>query len=149
MVAKIVTGKGQEILVDDEDFEWLSGFSWCKSHEYAVRSYPKEFMHRMIFGLKPGDKRMVDHVNGNGMDNRRENLRLCDHAGNGHNTGRRSTNTSGFKGVTWDKARRRWKAHIRHDAKKINLGRFDCPKEAHEVYCLAADMLHGEFANHG
>jgi hypothetical protein len=91
----------------------------------------------------------VDHINGNGLDNRKANLRLATVAENSQNARRRKDNASGFKGVYWDKYWKRWKAQIRYDGKCKRLGTFSTPEEAHEAYCRAAQDFHGQFANTG
>lgn len=112
---------------------------------YAVRT--KEdgstaLMHRVILGVDHGQE--IDHVNCNGLDNRRNNLRACSRNDNAHNVGRNSLNTSGFKGVSRDKAR--WRAVITSDGIKIHLGTFPTAKAAVRAYDSAAIRLFGAFA---
>ena len=97
-------------------------------------------------GLGRGDKSVVDHINGNGLDNRKANLRIASATENGRNRRRHSNNTSGFKGVKKDKGR--WVANIGGSKNRIRLGSFETPEEAHAAYCEAANRLHGEFARH-
>ena len=147
------------MLVDDADFDELSKVSWFVSrHGYARRNYyvrlpvgkrVNEEMHRKIVGLVKGDKRQVDHLNGNRLDNRRCNLRICTHAQNMRNKGAHPSNTSGFKGVSYLKRSGKWKAVIYSDKKQKHLGTFETPELAHEAYKRAAIQLHGEFANYG
>jgi hypothetical protein len=139
-------------IVDDEDFDRLSERSWyLTTYSYAAASIGGTTvrMHRFILGLEIGDPRIVDHVNGNILDNRRQNLRICTVAQNMMNSKLRSDNASGYKGVTWVKRWNRWQARIVISGKQKTLGSFGSPEEAHEVYCLAADMIYGEFANYG
>lgn len=146
---------GEEAIVDDADYERLAAYRWYFTAGYAIRKVgpwrqPYQLlMHRDILGLQKGDGRIVDHINGNPLDNRRENLRVCRHIDNMRNRGASRTNTSGFKGVSWHKNRKRWMANIQYEGKSRYLGSFPDSESAHEFYCLAADMLHGEFANHG
>ena len=88
----------------------------------------------------------VDHINHIPLDNRRSNLRLASRQQNVHNVGIRRNNTSGYKGVSFDKERSKWKAQIKINYRNVLLGRFDTPEEAHQAYCEAARKLHGEFA---
>jgi hypothetical protein len=88
----------------------------------------------------------IDHINGERTDNRWSNLRLATRAQNIRNSRRRSTNTTGFKGVSWQSARKKWVAAITVNGIKRSLGRFDCPAEAHAAYVRAAEKYHGEFA---
>jgi hypothetical protein len=97
-------------------------------------------------GLEYGDGKSVDHINGNPLDNRRENLRICTQQENSWNQRKRRTNTCGFKGVYWDKGAKKYQAQICKDGKRKYLGLFDCPEKAHEAYCKAAQELHGEFS---
>jgi hypothetical protein len=88
----------------------------------------------------------VDHENRNGLDCRRTNLRLATHRQNIMNTGLRPANTSGYKGVSWDKENQKWRASIRAYGRSYNLGRFSTKEEAARAYNEAASRLHGSFA---
>ena len=91
----------------------------------------------------------IDHINGQPADNRFSNLREASRTENNRNTKISKNNQSGFKRVTRNKKNGKWAAHIRSNDKQKFLGNFETPELAHEFYCLAADMLHGEFANYG
>jgi hypothetical protein len=99
----------------------------------------------MVTGEDPG-KYHVDHINCNPLDNSFANLRLATNAQNACNRGKPSTNSSGYKGVTWKKLKNKWSAQIMINYKKKNLGYFNTPEEAHAAYCKAAKELHGDFA---
>lgn len=88
----------------------------------------------------------IDHRDRDPGNNRWANLRDATHAQNQRNTAAQCNNTSGFKGVTWHKGRRKWMAFITVDGKHRNLGRFDTAEAAHAAYVLAATEHHGEFA---
>jgi hypothetical protein len=88
----------------------------------------------------------VDHINGNTLDNRRENLRSVTHAQNLMNQKLSRANKSGFKGVSMDRSSGKWRAHITKDGIVRQLGYFPTPELAHEAYCTAAAIFHGEFA---
>ena len=153
----ICTRKGEEILVDDEDYEWLNQYTWRidVSHGYAMTTLPRDsngrqrhiYMHRLITGLQPGDGLEADHWNRNKADNQRGNLRVCTQLENKKNIGRRKSNTAGYKGVTFDKKTGRWIAQRTCDNKLHFLGRFTSPEIAHEAYKKAALEMHGEFAS--
>jgi hypothetical protein len=106
--------------------------------------------HRLVFLMYHGYlPKEVDHIDGNEANNAIENLRLATPSQNMRNRGKQSNNKSGFKGVSWDKRKAKWRATIRINTVAKHLGYFDCPKEAHEAYCQAAAKYHGEFANFG
>lgn len=122
---------------------------------YLVRTIIREnkrtlqLFHREFLGLVLGDKNIPDHQYGNGLNNHSDNLRLVTHQQNGMNAQRSSKNTSGFKGVSWNKALNKWRAYIGYNGKHIHLGYFDTKEEAHEAYCAKAIELFGDFANFG
>lgn len=88
----------------------------------------------------------VDHDNHDKTDNRISNLRDSTHSQNQHNRSAYSNNTSGYKGVSYKKANKKWFAHIRVNGKRIHLGYFFTPKDAHNAYQKAAKIYHGKFA---
>lgn len=115
----------------------------------TIRSFP-HLAHRVAWAILYGEvPEQIDHINGDGEDNRLCNLRACTQADNQHNQAVRKTNKSGYKGVCWSDRLGRWRATIFINGKQKHLGLFDCPEEAHKAYCAAADELHGDFANHG
>lgn len=152
----IVLSNGAVSLVDADDAHRVVGWTWRQSKGYAVRGtkaagkFRTLRLHREIMSAElataPAGTE-VDHINGNKLDNRRANLRLATHAENARNRGAPRSNTSGFKGVSWNRRDNRWQAHIRTDGKLRSLGYFNSAGEAHAAYCEAADALHGAFAN--
>jgi hypothetical protein len=140
--------QGKFALVDDEDFEWLSQWRWHFDHKgYAIRDTQEHtiYMHRLIANIPEG--LFTDHINGNGLDNRRKNLRPCNTAQNSANQRIRKDNTSGYKGVTWDTERKIWAAQCHTVGRKhIFLGRFENIEDAARAYDKKAIELHGEFA---
>ena len=128
--------QGQVALVDDEDYERLSQWKlWCALKRgrtfYAGRSGTRKngkryviHMHREILRLQPGDGE-VDHINHNGLDNRRSNLRVVSHKINSRNRRKHKCNTSGYNGVVWEKKSKKWRARIDMDRKNIHLGLFN------------------------
>lgn len=145
-------------LVDDEDYHWLICYKWyCAQNVngtfYArYKSYaeekPKELhMHRLIMKAKMNE--LVDHKDFNGLNNQKENLRLCTKAQNNIHSGPKITNVSGYKGVIKDARNKnniRWRAQITIDYKAIHLGSFSTKEEAAKAYNKAAYDAFGEFA---
>lgn len=146
----IILSKGVRTLVDREIAEGLGKRRWwanvtVQRKTYAIgrpngRSGGLFYLHRLIIGAMPGQ--IVDHVNGNSLDNRRANLRLCDRSGNAASRAL-ATGPSGYRGVYRD--RRRWRAMIHSGAKK-SLGTFDTAISAALAYDAAARVAFGEFA---
>lgn len=102
------------------------------------------YVHRFILKAKKNES--VDHINGNKLDNRRENLRICTHQQNMCNTKISTTNKTGVKGVHWSQERQKWSAQIGVKNKTISLGRFNSFEEAVNARFIAEQKFHGEFA---
>lgn len=162
MVRRIPLTQGQYALVDDEDYGWLIRWKWTVAKGRAVRSErvsetpgitrhnrKKIQMHRVILGARPGEQ--VDHINRDKLDNRRENLRIATGSQNQHNKAaillRKGKETSSvYKGVSWNRKKRKWWVGIAVNGKTIHVGRFNDEVEAAKAYDEAARRLHGEFA---
>lgn len=152
---KLRLTNGKYTLVDDAQYGELSQYTWMLNNSgYAYRKdylgkiegkyrYKTVLIHRHIMGATSG--KQIDHINGNRLDNRRSNLRFCSQKDNMANSRKPSTNTSGYKGVSWDKQRNKWVAYIYRE-KSINLGGFGTVEEAHLAYIDAAKKHSGEFA---
>lgn len=145
-------------LIDDGDYEKVSGIKWSMpkvDYPYAIGNIKiggkwktGVRMHRLIMGAK--SSQMVDHINGNCLDNRRMNLRFCDKSGNGQNSKIPKNNRSGYKGVTYypryEKYGTPWMAQIGFNMKHTTIGYFPTSIEAARAYNKRAKELHGEFA---
>lgn len=151
-MAEIELTKGLVALVDDEDAAYLlAAGNWyanrTRKRWYAARSvrasagWTVERMHSFLTGWP-----FVDHVNGDGLDNRRANLRRATPSQNCANKGTPANNTSGFKGVSWHKATGRWRAYVGGSRDRQELGFFDDIEEAARAYDAAAIARYGEFA---
>jgi len=101
-------------------------------------------MHELI--MNPGMGQEIDHKNGNGLDNRRDNLRICTHANNMCNRRIGKNNKSGYKGVYFTKSGNAWRSKLRFKGRNINLGNFKKPIDAAIAYDNAAMKYFGEFA---
>lgn len=162
LTVEIPLTKGYIAIVDAVDGD-LTQYKWSaydkKNLPYAGRtaygggSRWLVLMHRVILErvlnrpLLREEK--VDHWNGNGLDNRRENLRLANNAQNARNRKRSVVNKTGYKGVSYEKNpnyKSKWVAQIKVNGKRIHLGHFATPEDAYVAYCEAAQKYHGEFA---
>jgi hypothetical protein len=137
MVKKIKLSQSKYALVDDEDFKELSKYKWySRKHRntyYATRNIQGENkirrMHRVIMDNPKGYQ--IDHINHDGLDNRKENLRLVTNRQNHQN--RINQGVSKYPGVSWDKQSNKWEARKTIDGKLYWLGRFDTETEAHNA----------------
>lgn len=150
--------QGKVALVDDADYEELSEYKWYASKYkniwYAERmgrtSWGKRYvirMHRQILGLNYKDNNYVDHWNHNGLDNRRQNLRVCTQTQNCYNKRHQHQKSSGFQGVSWCDRQLQWRASITYKNSHKFLGYFDFEEEAAKAYNKAAEESFGEFAS--
>lgn len=130
-------------IVDDGDFDVVSRFKW-HAHKSGTKYYAMTdlgtdgkrtmlYMHKLILYPTPRG-REIDHVNGNGLDNRKENMRFASRQQNSMNRPPPRNNTSGFKGVGWHKKSSKWKAAASVGGKTIHLGLFGSKAEAADAY---------------
>ncbi len=158
MAPVIQLTQGKVARVSQEDFDFLSQWKWCANKArnnggyYAVRNSrgpgkrKQVRMHRVIAdraGLALTHQ--IDHIDGDGLNNTRPNLRAATYAQNNQNRGKTKRNTSGIKGISWDKQRSKWLAQICCDTIRYKLGRFNTKEMAAEAYRKAANKLHKEF----
>jgi AP2 domain/HNH endonuclease len=150
--------RDQVTIVDRDDFEWLNQWKWqaefCPNTSgfYAVRGIKDEAgkpgtarMHRLIIGAQPGQ--IVDHVDRNSLNNTRANLRIVTAEQNSVNCRLlKRHNTSGFRGVSWDKRDKLWRAALSVNRRTIYLGGFKTPEAAAAAYDAAAKKQHGGFS---
>ena len=164
-VYQIPLSQGKVTLVSPEDYHFLIQNKWCtqvkpRTH-YALRNISITNpdaktkrttlkMHRVILARMVGCDLLktehCDHINGNGLDNRRENLRICTNQENIRNQLPTRGGSSQYKGVCWDKSKGKWQSNITLDGRQRNLGRFTSEVEAAKAYDAAALKHWGRFA---
>lgn len=145
--------QGQFATVDDSDYALVSRFKWSawkhRRTYYAVRTIcvhrkqQRVAMHRLIMGTP---KCLVDHINGNGLDNRRSNLRLATDSQNKWNMGKSSKGSTQYKGVHWRPRLKKFTCQISVNNRTRYLGLFQTAIAAALAYDKAAVVLRGEFA---
>ena len=146
--------KGKFTVVDPDDFETLSKCKWHVTKNgntfYAKRNAPTRknttpiYMHRCIIKVPPGH--VVDHINHNGLDNRKANLRPATRAQNNRHSKKRRNTSSKYKGVNWYSREKRFVAKITTDGNTVTLGYFKDEIQAAKAYDKAAKKYHKEFA---
>lgn len=154
-VAYITLTKGYEAIIDAADVSLVGGRNWhAKPYKHAVYAARSKWvngrdlherLHRLIANAPDGMD--VDHIDGDGLNNRRANLRIATRSENCCNQRLPEHSTSGLKGANWKKEAGKWRAQIAVRGRKKHLGYFATPEAAHEAYLAAAEKLHGDFAN--
>jgi len=153
--------RGMVAIIDSASAEEIGKHNWCAlinpdrraCYAYRIAHQPdgrcKNIrMHRLLLGV--ADDVQVDHIDCDGLNNRRSNLRPATRCENARNQRMFRNNKSGFKGVCYDKRRHKWRAIIGvAGRKRRHLGQFDTPEAAHAAYVAAAKELYGEFAREG
>jgi hypothetical protein len=155
-IKEIPLTKNQIAIVDEEDYERLIKFHWCADKDvntyYARRIVSVNGkrrgvkMHREVLGLTWGDGKMVDHINRNGLDNRKCNLRLVTPSQSGHNRRTRSDNKSGYRGVNWSKGSKLWVVRFGTEGKRYYCGRYKELEKAALAYDKVAFKMIGNEA---
>ena len=153
MTKEIRLTQGKVALVDDVLFGWLNQFKWFfRKDGYVAKSIYNKLtgerkqirMHREIMNFPDGME--IDHINGDKLDNRRENLRICTMGQNRANRGLQRNSSSGYKGVYFEEARNKWRAQIEINNRRLHLGYFNNAEKAAFAYDTAAKKYFGEFA---
>lgn len=152
--AYIPLTQGYEAIIDAIDVGLADQFNWYayvgRTTVYALRrdhlpdgTRPHVRLHSVIMKVPCGFQ--VDHIDLNGLNNTRSNLRKATPSQQVWNQGLRVSNNSGFKGVCWDKRRMKWRAVIKINRKQVYLGQHDHAEDAHAAYVEASKRLHGDF----
>lgn len=149
---EIILTQGKIALVDDEDFDYLNQFKWYYQKGYAARKKMNKhiLMHRDILlyhNILKFDKQIIDHIDHNTINNKKENLRICTNSENSRNQIKNKNGTSKYKGVDWKHREKKYRARICVNYKNIHLGFFEKEKDAARAYNEAAVKYHGSFAN--
>jgi hypothetical protein len=142
--------QGHFAIVDIDDYEAMSQYSWQLKTNTSGGIYARaridgkwKFMHRLI--MNPAASMDIDHINGNGLDNRRSNLRICTHANNSRN--QRKSSKHKYKGIYFDKHRNTWRAQIVVNGLHIKTTRYKTDKEAALAYNALALKHFGDYAH--
>jgi len=149
MAMEIKLTQGKVAIVDDEDYEWLMGYKWRVKerhnnwYAYGIVDGRDTMMHRYIMSAEKGV--FVDHKSGDGLDNRRSNLRLCTNTQNQQNQ-HRVRGVSKYKGVSWNVKIGKWQVRIRINGKQLYVGYYDSEVEGAMAYDAMAIKLFGPFA---
>lgn len=152
-IAYVPLTKGYEAVIDATDVPLVVGFNWtvwkCGGKVYAYRKVKNVsvYLHRVL--LQPRKGFQVDHKDGDGLNCRRVNLREATRAQNLRNRTVSSLNKHGAKGVNFDARRNKWRARIVAEGKEIWLGYYLTKEAAHQAYCEASPLHHGEFGRTG
>lgn len=132
---------GNIFYIDIEDFEKVSEMQWWVNTGYAYSGYNRQPMHRFVLGLGKAERYEieVDHINRNRLDNRKSNLRIVTKQDNMKNKSVYKSNTSGVKGVKWNKNINKWQVQINHNGKRIHLGVFKDFEDAKQARLKAEE----------
>jgi hypothetical protein len=149
-VAYVTLTQGHVAIIDAVDVPLVDGVNWRVHKSQSGKAYAKRiadriciYMHRLI--LNCADHMQTDHVDCDGLNNRRENLREATGTQNQRNKMAYKNNKSGFKGVSFHILYKKWQASISFSGRDKYLGYFSTPEEAHAAYCEASAKYHGEF----
>lgn len=141
------TTNGTEFTVDDEDYNFINQHKWTVSGGYIQTCINNKriWLHRLLANTPSGMD--TDHIDMNGLNNQKSNLRICTRSQNMSNSGSRKRSTSQYKGVCWVKRVGKWVAYINTEKyQRKHLGIFESEQEAARAYNAAAKTIHGDFA---
>lgn len=142
-------------IIDDEDFDTVSQYTWqlhigrsgilyARTNVVIAEKRTTIYLHTLVIGCKRGHE--IDHINHNGLDCRKQNMRFATHSQNLANARIQANNSSGYRGVSWETRSGKWKATIAIENRRIHLGYFTSKEDAAKAYDKAASKAFGEFA---
>lgn len=144
-------GYGKIALVDDDMYDFLASSKWHYNDGYARcalkqpdGSYKRFSMHRLVIKVEPHE--LVDHIDGNMLNNQRANLRSANRQNNRYNMALRKDSTTGYKGVHWSKSKAKYEVYISKDGKRFTIGTTTDKEEGAYLYDQFALALFGEYA---
>lgn len=145
--------QGQQTQVDDDDYEWLNSYNWCCMYTgkpYAVRGkqYRKKKRTIKMAGeiMQPPDGMVIDHIDGNSLNNQKSNLRICTPQQNSVNRKAHHGGSSQYIGVSWDRHAHKWVAQFMFKGKQMHLGYFKDEEKAAKIRDQKVFELLGKFA---
>lgn len=151
-IAYVTLTQGYEAIIDASDAQLIGGHNWYAQliagliYACTNKYSPKRkliYLHRFIMADPYGF--LIDHIDGNGLNNRKNNLRKATVSQNQQNRGVPKNNTTGFKGVCFSTRQNKYKSSIKVNGTLCHLGFYDTPEEAHASYCRASLEMHPEF----
>lgn len=144
---KCTVGSGRSFIIDEEDLAIVSQYKWSvdkNGYALGIRNNTERVkLHRLLLGFPDG---VVDHIDGNPSNNKKNNLRCTTQHRNSQNSALPKNSTTGYKGVCWDKREQKYMAHIHPNRKMVFLGYYDSPIDAAMAYDRAAFLCFGEYA---
>lgn len=152
-VVEFVLSDGTITLIDAEDLARVSAYTWClsktkcgqiRAFRHKSKDNPYWLLHRFI--LSAPDGVVIDHKDGDTLNNTKSNLRICTQAENSRNRRRSKRNVSGYKGVIYEARINRWRAQIAYDGRAVVIGRYKTAERAARAYDRIARLCHGDFA---
>lgn len=147
IVIGYINNSDKTFIIDVDDYGKIKEYCWHETQDRIFTTINKKkcSLHRFILGLT-SEEAVVDHINRNPLDNRKQNLRICSLADNAKNRSLSTNNKSGHNGVHFDKKSKKWIAYVCCNKKRYNCGRFDNYEEALKARIKKEKELFGEFA---
>ena len=153
-VIKLYSKTGEfidDVFIDKEDVPLAMQYKWCLTKGHVSTSDDKNktiYLHRLVMRLENFNGEVIDHIDGNPLNNRKSNLRICTQHQNVLNHRVARNNTSGVTGVTWDRNRNKWASQIVYNGKNHHLGRYENIEDAINARIKAELKLFKEFSIH-